>query len=318
MIKDKSGSILFYSLSLLFILSLLSLASLKLYQVNITNMRTVAEGYLAHSLAEMAYQHEYLKIEDQVESEMSAKYEDRLAKEEKRIEKAIQDKEKEAQQKEREEQEASLKRDKEKQNQDQDAYKRISSLNREYFAGIIDQGEVDISNPDQVYLIQVNTDSDSEEVLVNGPGLEEMLENEDEETEILLVNVYPNYDQAQEDLDARRAEEEANKEQAALEEEDLAEEKAEELSPEEEKAQEEAKKKRMVEAKEKELRQVKAKLKDQQDKEISQQIKDQRANLKLNKRFYFNLGQVDYYTQNDQQLCRVTIYASDKVYDLSY
>ncbi|MDK7294001.1 hypothetical protein QP487_11335, partial [Streptococcus pasteurianus] len=67
-------------------------------------------------MAEMAYQHEYLKIEDQVESEMEAKYEDRLAIEEKRIEKAIQDKEEAAQQKEREEQEAGLKRDKEKQN----------------------------------------------------------------------------------------------------------------------------------------------------------------------------------------------------------
>ena len=313
-IKDKSGSILFYSLSLLFILSLLSLASLKLYQVNITNMRTVAEGYLVHSLAEMAYQHEYLKIEDQVESEMEAKYEDRLAIEEKRIEKAIQDKEEAAQQKEREEQEAGLKRDKEKQNQERDAYEPIPSLNKEYFAAIIDQGQLDTSDPDQVYLIQVNTDSDSEEILVNGPGLEEMLENEDEETEILLVNVYPNYDQAQEDLSARKAAEETSREEADLEEEDL----AEELSPEEEKAQEEARQKRMNEAKEKELKQVKAKLKDQQDKEVRQQIKDQRAKLKLNKRFYFNLGQVDYYTQNDQQLCRVTIYASDNVYDLSY
>ncbi|RAV81276.1 hypothetical protein [Aerococcus mictus] len=292
----------------------MSLASLKLYQVNITNMRTVAEGYLAHSLAEMAYQHEYLKIEDQVESEMEDKYEDLLAKEEERIEKAIQDKEEAAQQKEREEQEASLKRDKEKQNQERDAYEPIPSLNKEYFAAIIDQGQLDTSDPDQVYLIQVNTDSDSEEILVNGPGLEEMLENEDEETEILLVNVYPNYDQAQEDLSARKAEEETSREEADLEEEDL----AEELSPEEEKAQEEARQKRMNEAKEKELKQVKAKLKDQQDMEVRQQIKDQRAKLKLNKRFYFNLGQVDYYTQNDQQLCRVTIYASDNVYDLSY
>ena len=173
---------------------------------------------------------------------------------------------------------------------------------------------MDTSDPDQVYLIQVNTDSDSEEILVNGPGLEEMLENEDEETEILLVNVYPNYDQAQEDLSARKAAEETSREEADLEEEDL----AEELSPEEEKAQEEARQKRMNEAKEKELKQVKAKLKDQQDMEVRQQIKDQRAKLKLNKRFYFNLGQVDYYTQNDQQLCRVTIYASDNVYDLSY
>lgn len=277
-------------------------------------MRTVAEGYLAHSLAEMAYQHEYLKIEDQVESEMEDKYEDLLAKEEERIEKAIQDKEEAAQQKEREEQEASLKRDKEKQNQERDAYEPIPSLNKEYFAAIIDQGQLDTSDPDQVYLIQVNTDSDSEEILVNGPGLEEMLENEDEETEILLVNVYPNYDQAQEDLSARKAEEETSREEADLEEEDL----AEELSPEEEKAQEEARQKRMNEAKEKELKQVKAKLKDQQDMEVRQQIKDQRAKLKLNKRFYFNLGQVDYYTQNDQQLCRVTIYASDNVYDLSY
>ncbi|KAA9242112.1 MULTISPECIES: hypothetical protein [Aerococcus] len=292
----------------------MSLASLKLYQVNITNMRTVAEGYLAHSLAEMAYQHEYLKIEDQVESEMEDKYEDLLAKEEERIEKAIQDKEEAAQQKEREEQEASLKRDKEKQNQERDAYEPIPSLNKEYFAAIIDQGQLDTSDPDQVYLIQVNTDSDSEEILVNGPGLEEMLENEDEETEILLVNVYPNYDQAQEDLSARKAAEETSREEADLEEEDL----AEELSPEEEKAQEEARQKRMNEAKEKELKQVKAKLKDQQDMEVRQQIKDQRAKLKLNKRFYFNLGQVDYYTQNDQQLCRVTIYASDNVYDLSY
>lgn len=277
-------------------------------------MRTVAEGYLAHSLAEMAYQHEYLKIEDQVESEMEDKYEDLLAKEEERIEKAIQDKEEVAQQKEREEQEASLKRDKEKQNQERDAYEPIPSLNKEYFAAIIDQGQLDTSDPDQVYLIQVNTDSDSEEILVNGPGLEEMLENEDEETEILLVNVYPNYDQAQEDLSARKAAEETSREEADLEEEDL----AEELSPEEEKAQEEARQKRMNEAKEKELKQVKAKLKDQQDMEVRQQIKDQRAKLKLNKRFYFNLGQVDYYTQNDQQLCRVTIYASDNVYDLSY
>ncbi|MDK6814919.1 hypothetical protein QP363_13190, partial [Corynebacterium sp. UMB6689] len=87
-----------------------------------------------------------------------------------------------------------------------------------------------------------------------------------------------------EDLSARKAAEDTSREEA-----DLEEEKAEELSPEEEKAQEEAKKKRMVEAKEKELRQVKAKLKDQQDKEISQQVKGQRANLKLNKRFYFNL-----------------------------
>ncbi|KAA9234357.1 MULTISPECIES: hypothetical protein [Aerococcus] len=313
-IKDKSGSILFYSLSLLFILSLLSLASLKLYQVNITNMRTVAEGYLVHSLAEMAYQHEYLKIEDQVESEMEAKYEDRLAIEEKRIEKAIQDKEEAAQQKEREEQEAGLKRDKEKQNQERDAYEPIPSLNKEYFAAIIDQGQLDTSDPDQVYLIQVNTDTDSEEVLVNGPGLEEMLENEDEETEILLVNVYPNYDQAQEDLSARKAAEETSREEADLEEEDL----AEELSPEERESQEEARQKRMNDAKEKELKQVKAKLKDQQDKEVRQQIKDQRAKLKLNKRFYFNLGQVDYYTQNDQQLCRVTIYASDTVYDLNF
>lgn len=277
-------------------------------------MRTVAEGYLAHSLAEMAYQHEYLKIEDQVESEMEDKYEDLLAKEEERIEKAIQDKEEAAQQKEREEQEASLKRDKEKQNQERDAYEPIPSLNKEYFAAIIDQGQLDTSDPDQVYLIQVNTDSDSEEILVNGPGLEEMLENEDEETEILLVNVYPNYDQAQEDLSARKAAEETSREEADLEEEDL----AEELSPEEEKAQEEARQKRMNEAKEKELKQVKAKLKDQQDMEVRQQIKDQRAKLKLNKRFYFNLGQVDYYTQNDQQLFRVTIYASDNVYDLSY
>lgn len=281
-------------------------------------MRTVAEGYLVHSLAEMAYQHEYLKIEDQVESEMEDKYEDLLAQEEKRIEKAIQDKEEAAQKKEREEQEASLKPDKKKQNQDQDAYKRIPSLNKEYFAGIIDQGKVDISDLNQVYLIQVNTDTDSEEVLVNGPGLEAMLENEDEETEIILVNVYPNYDQAQEDLEARRAEEAANEEQAALAEEDLAEEKDKELSPEEEKAQEEDRRKRMNEAKEKELKQVKAKLKDQQDKEISQQIKEQREKLKLNKRFYFNLGQVDYYTQNDQQLCRVIIYASDNVYDLKF
>ncbi|OAM72286.1 hypothetical protein CYJ29_03910 [Aerococcus loyolae] len=298
---------------MLFILSLLSLASLKLYQVNITNMRTVAEGYLAHSLAEMAYQHEYLKIEDQVESEMEAKYEDRLANEEKRIEKAIQDKEEAAQLKEREEQEASRKRDKEKQNQERDAYEPIPSLNKEYFAAIIDQGQLDTSDPDQVYLIQVNTDSDSEEILVNGPGLEEMLEHEDEETEIILVNVYPNYDQAQEDLSARKAAEDTSREEA-----DLEEEKAEELSDEEEKAQEETRQKRMNEAKEKELKQVKAKLKDKQEKETSQKVKDQRANLKLNKRFYFNLGQVDYYTQNDQQLCRVTIYASDTVYDLKF
>ncbi|MCY3026073.1 hypothetical protein [Aerococcus loyolae] len=276
-------------------------------------MRTVAEGYLAHSLAEMAYQHEYLKIEDQVESEMEAKYEDRLANEEKRIEKAIQDKEEAAQLKEREEQEASRKRDKEKQNQERDAYEPIPSLNKEYFAAIIDQGQLDTSDPDQVYLIQVNTDSDSEEILVNGPGLEEMLEHEDEETEIILVNVYPNYDQAQEDLSARKAAEDTSREEA-----DLEEEKAEELSDEEEKAQEETRQKRMNEAKEKELKQVKAKLKDKQEKETSQKVKDQRANLKLNKRFYFNLGQVDYYTQNDQQLCRVTIYASDTVYDLKF
>ncbi|MDK6371783.1 hypothetical protein QP101_06785 [Aerococcus urinae] len=313
-IKDKSGSILFYSLSLLFILSLLSLASLKLYQVNITNMRTVAEGYLAHSLAEMAYQHEYLKIEDQVKSEVEAKYEDCLSKEEKRIERAIQDKEEEIQEKEREEEEASLKKNKEHQDQDQDAYEPIPSLNKEYFAAIIDQGKLDTSDPDQVYLIQVNTDSDSEDILVNGLGLEEMLENDDEKTEILLVNVYPNYDQAQEDLSARKAAIETSREEADLEEEDL----AEELSPEEEKAQEEARQKRMNEAKEKELKQVKAKLKEKQEKETSQKVKDQRAKLKLNKRFYFNLGQVDYYTQNDQQLCRVTIYASDNVYDLSY
>lgn len=53
---NKKGSILFYSLTLLFVCGLLFMAGLTLYQMNVQNMKTVSEGYLAHALAEYAYQ----------------------------------------------------------------------------------------------------------------------------------------------------------------------------------------------------------------------------------------------------------------------
>ena len=80
---NKKGSILFYSLTLLFVCGLLFMAGLTLYQMNVQNMKTVSEGYLAHALAEYAYQttaeeraKEQAKKKEKWEQDKQAKEED--------------------------------------------------------------------------------------------------------------------------------------------------------------------------------------------------------------------------------------------------